>query len=209
MSCLPFCREELVKELLEGPPVLVWPASLPIPDPVPVAGYSLRVLTNELETAWVAIQHHATPRYGESELKAYLEAYRQIALTDGILIAVVDTTEEPVASAGAIKGSFCDIFPGGGELGWVATIPSHQQRGLSRWLNILLTSRLRKDGFEALSLSTSGDMRANRAYRQLGYVPCLYAADQEDNWRQICEATGTVFEPERWPTPEQYLSSLM
>lgn len=197
-----------MKELLKGPPVLVWPASLQIPDPVPVAGYSLRVLTDDLEAAWVAIQRKATPRYEKSELTAYLEAYRQIALVDGILIAFDDATDEPVASAGAIEGSYCDIFPGGGELAWVATIPSHQQRGLSRWLNSFVTSRLRKDGFKALSLSTSGDMRANRAYCQLGYVPCLYAADQEDNWRQICAVTGTVFEPERWPNPQQYLTSL-
>ena len=43
-------------------------------------------------------------------------------------------------------------------------------------------------------LCTGDDLtHAIGLYRQLGYLPCLYAADQPDRWSRICDIIGTRF----------------
>ncbi len=47
---------------------------------------------------------------------------------------------------------------------------------------------------------------AIRVYLRLGYLPCMYASDQQSRWAQICERIEVPFEPDQWPTQEEYVS---
>lgn len=187
--------------------ILVWPHGRPRPEARPVSGYSLRAMRDdddrdgdaEADAWWIDIHRRAVPSFKEPALREWLARYRRLALPNGILIAIDEATGEPVATAGSIANSKDGMFPGGGQLAWVATVPTHRGRGLAQWLSALATARLIDDGFTTIFLCTGDDMLAAiRVYLRLGYVPHLYAADQPDRWRAICDAIGRPFTPEEW-----------
>lgn len=187
--------------------ILVWPRGREILDPAPVAGYSVRALPRSLDSWWVDIHREAVPTWTTSDLTGWLERYRALSLPEGVLVATDDATGRPVATAGSIANSKNGMFPEGGQLAWVATVPDHRRRGLAYWLSALATLRLRHEGFRRMFLCTGDDMPAAiSVYRRLGYVPCVYAADQLERWARICDVTGGPFEPELWPTLEEYVS---
>jgi mycothiol synthase len=191
---------------LAGSPdiILVLPANREIPEPAPVAGYSVRSLPRILDSWWTDIHRKAVPVFERSDLENWLERYRSLSLPEGILVATNDATQEPVATAGSIASSKDGRFPGGGQLAWVATVPEHRGRGLAYWLSALATIRLQRDGFGNIFLCTGDDLTAAiRVYLRLGYLPCLYASDQRTRWTRICEVIGYPFEPDLWPNPEQ------
>jgi ribosomal protein S18 acetylase RimI-like enzyme len=128
-------------------------------------------------------------------------------LPDGILVATDDATEQPIATAGSIANSKGEMIPGGGQLAWVATVPEHRGRGLASWLSALATARLQRDGFRRIFVCTGDDLTAAIGiYLRLGYLPCLYASDQREPWAGVCETVGHRFEPDRWPTLEEYVA---
>jgi len=187
---------------------LVWPGGKEVPRPTPVAGYTLQVLTPSRDPWWIEIHRRAVPTFVPADLEAWLQRYRRLALPGGILVAIEDGTGEPVATAGSLADSREGLFPDGGQLGWVATVPEHRGRGLSGWLCALATLRLQEEGFRRIFLSTGEDMPAAiRVYLRLGFVPCLLDMRQRDPWARICRAVGAPFDPERWPTREEYLVS--
>ena len=194
---------------LEGSPdiILVLPKGHVLAAVAPVAGYSVQALPASSDAWWIAIHRQAVPAFGESDLKDWLQRYRDLALRDGILVATEDTTGAPVATAGSLANSKGGMFPEGGQIGWVATVPEHRQRGLASWLTALATRRLQAEGFRSIFLCTGDDMPgAISVYLRLGYRPCLYASDQAARWARICAATGTAYTPEKWPTVEEYLA---
>lgn len=187
--------------------ILVWPSGREVPAPVPVAGCSVRALPRTLDSWWVDIHRKAIPSFGTSDLTRWLALYRDLSLTQGILVATEDATQKPVATAGSLADSKGGMFPDGGQLAWVATVPEHRGHGLANWLCALATNRLQEDGFGTIFLSTGDDMPAAiRVYLRLGYIPCLYASDQRNRWARICEVTGSPFQPDQWPTLEEYVS---
>ena len=187
--------------------ILVWPFGRDLSDPMPVAGYSARALPQALDSWWIDIHRKAIPAFKATDLERWLQRYRSLSLPEGILVATHDATGKPVATAGSLADPDRKMVPDGGQLGWVATVPAHRGRGLASWLCALATVRLHREGFRRVFLSTGDDMPAAiRVYLRLGYVPCIYAADQRDRWARICDATGTPFEPDQWPTSEEYES---
>lgn len=187
--------------------ILVWPPGRDVLVPEPVEGYSVQALPKARDAWWIDIHHQAIPQFKVSDLEGWLSTYRSLALENGILVATADETNEPVATAGSLANSKGEMFPEGGQLGWVATVPGHRGRGLATWLCAIATRRLREEGFRNVFLCTGDDMPAAvRVYLRVGYVPCLYASDQRDRWARICEATGSSFVPDEWPTPEEYLA---
>jgi mycothiol synthase len=187
--------------------ILVWPVGARISDPEPVPGYSVRALPLALDTWWVDIHRKAVPAWSPQDLVRWLERYRSLALPDGVLVATHDATGQPVATAGSIANSKDGMFPEGGQLAWVATVPEHRGRGLATWLSALSTERLRREGYRTIFLCTGDDLTAAiRVYLRLGYLPCLYAPDQRGRWARICEMIVHPFEPDCWPTAEEYVS---
>ncbi|NNE08967.1 MAG: GNAT family N-acetyltransferase [Gemmatimonadetes bacterium] len=196
-----------ISSRFEGRPesVLVLPREQEVTAPEPVAGYSVQGLPRALDSVWIDIHRKAVPRYARPDLVNWLERYRRLSLSEGILLATEDATREPVATAGSLANPKDEMFPDGGQLGWVATVPEHRGRGLANWLCSLATIRLRSDGFKRVFVSTGEDMpEAIRVYMRLGYVPCLFAVDQRERWMRICDDIGSPFEPDRWPTLEEY-----
>ena len=198
-----------MSDLVASPDIImVWPASREIPAPTPPAGYSARTLPRALDSWWIDIHRRAVPAFRVQDLGLWLERYRSLSLTQGVLVATDDATQEPVATAGSIANTKQGMFPNGGQLAWVATVPEHRGRGLAGWLSALATDRLQREGFELIFLCTGDDLTAGiRVYLRLGYLPCLYASDQPGRWARICEAVGAPFEPGHWPTLEEYVSS--
>jgi mycothiol synthase len=196
-----------VQDHVEDPDIiLVWPHGRAAPATQPVDGYVVQALPRARDAWWVDVHRQAVPAWGEAQLRLWLERYRSLALQDGILVATDGETGAPAATAGSIAHDRDGLFPGGGQLAWVATVPAHRGRGLATWLSALATARLCRDGFTNIFLCTGDDLTAAiRVYLRLGYLPCLYASDQPKRWARICAAIGHPFEPVRWPTREAYV----
>ena len=181
--------------------IMIWPEGQRLSVPKPPAGYSVRTLPRERDAWWMAIHRHAVPSFPVTDLRQWLERYRSLALDEGILVAIHDRTGEAVATAGSIAHSQGGLFPDGGQLAWVATVPEHRRQGLSAWLCALATARLQREGFRRIFLCTGDDLTgAIRVYLRLGYVPCFYASDQRARWRRICEEIGWEFKPDSYPS---------
>jgi mycothiol synthase len=188
-------------------PILVWPKGRGVPRTQLPPGYEVRAALAADDDAWVRIHRLAIPGLSEATLRAGLAGYRPDALEGGILIAWENSSGLPVATAGSLADSKGEMFPSGGQLGWVATVPGHRGRGLSTYLCSLATQRLLDDGFSSVFLSTGDEMRAAiRTYMRIGYIPCLYDALQPPRWQAICRVASLPFEPERWPSREDYIS---
>jgi len=196
-------------DLVNSPDIiLVWPKGQILLTPQPIPGYTVQVLTPELDEQWIEIHREAVPSFPASDLVTWLERYRSLALKDGILVVTDDSTEQPVATAGSIDYDKDGMFPKGGQLAWVATVPEHQKHGLATWLSALVTKRLIDENFENIFLCTGDDLLpAISVYLRLGYLPCLYASDQPDRWGEICDIIQYPYEPHLWPSIKDYLDS--
>jgi len=178
--------------------IMVWPRGRELSRPPAVDGYWVQPLSPEQDDWWIDIHRSAVPSFREADLVAWLARYRSLALPDGILVAT-DAAGEPVATAGSIANSKQGMFPDGGQLAWVATVPEHRGRGLGEWLSALATARLLDDGFRKIFLVTGDDLTdAIRVYLRLGYIPYLYARDQRDRWARICAINKTPYTPDDW-----------
>ena len=181
--------------------VLVWPKDRPAPVPSAVNGYRVRAASGDVDDeAWIEIHRRAVPTFGEPDLRGWLDRYRMLALPDGILLAEDEWTGEAVSTAGALAHDAGGRFPGGGQVGWVATVPEHRNRGLGTWLSTVVTERLIREGFPNVAVVTGDDLLAAiRIYRGIGYLPYLYATDQLQRWRRISELAGLPYAPADWP----------
>ena len=188
--------------------LLVWPRGKSLAPAPPPDGYEVHTLPESLDAWWIEIHRLAVPTFRRSDLEGWLISYRELALPDGVLVAVHTESGTPVATAGSIANSKQGMFPDGGQLAYVATVPDHRGRGLGRWLSTLATQRLLDDGYRTHFLCTGDDLTAAiSVYLRMGYVPCMYAADQRERWARICAEIDQPFEPDRWPTVEAHLAS--
>lgn len=182
--------------------ILVWPNNKKPPKVSPVAGYSIRPLTEPHDAWWLDIQEQAVSHYSAEQLAPYLERYRQLALPDGILIAMDNASQRPVATAGSLLSPRKDLFTNAGEIGWVATIPEQRNKGLAQWLCAQAVKRLSDHSVDTVFLTTGPDMPAAiRLYFRLGFIPYLYSSEQTQQWRQICQDNHLAFEPHLWAKP--------
>ena len=188
--------------------LLVWPRGKAAETAVPPPGYELLTLTPSLDSWWIDIHRLAVPSFARSDLETWLADYRTLALSDGVLVARHIESGTPVATAGTLANDKQGMFPNAGQIGYVATVPEHRGRGLGRWLSTVATQRLLDDGYRTIFLCTGDDLTAAiSVYRKMGFVPCMYAPDQDERWQRICATIGQPFEPERWPSVRQYLES--
>jgi mycothiol synthase len=183
---------------------LLWPPSR-LADPPDVRlpeGYTLRTYQPGDEAAWRTIQNRAEPVARGVDLDSRLGKYLSALLPNGLFFAIHSASGEAVATAGALHNTRDGMFPFGGELGWVATVPAHQSRGLARALSAVATRRLIGAGYESIRVGTQDHrLPAIKLYLRLGYLPYLYAADMAERWRQICAQLNWPFTPDVWLTP--------
>jgi mycothiol synthase len=192
---------------------LLWPLSRQATPPVVrlPEGYTLRTYHRGDEAAWRTIQDLAEPVVPGAALDDLLQKYLSLLLPNGLFFAIEPASGEAVATAGALHNTRDGMFPFGGELGWVATIPAHQSRGLGSALSAAATRRLIDAEYESIRVGTQDHrLPAIKVYLRLGYVPYLYAVDMAERWRQICASLDCPFTPEEWltrPTEVHYRRS--
>jgi len=173
------------------------PPEVSLPD-----GYTVRTYEPRDGDAWVHIHRLAVPTFGVDRLRPWLERYLTLALPESILFASCLDTGELVATSGCIHQTRDGMFPFGGELAWVATMPEHQGRGLATALCAMCTRRLIDIGYTNVTVQTGDDMlaamrvyltvqtgddmlAAMRVYLRLGFEPLLYEPDMEERWAVI------------------------
>jgi mycothiol synthase len=183
---------------------LLWPPSrLATPPDVRLPpGYALRTYQRGDEHAWRTIQDLAEPILPSADRDGLLKRYLSILLPNGLFFAIHSASGEAVATAGAVHNTRDGMFPFGGELGWVATVPAHQSRGLARAVSTAATRRLIGAGYESIRVGTQDHrLPAIKVYLRLGYVPYLYTEDMAERWGRICADLGWPFTPGEWVTP--------
>jgi mycothiol synthase len=183
---------------------LLWPwARLATPPVIRLAeGYELRTYQGGDEAAWLTIQNLADPVIGHGDITDFLRRYLSALLPNGLFFAIDRASGEAVATAGALHNTRDGMFPFGGELGWVATVPAHQSRGLGRAVSAAATRRLIDAGYESIRVGTQDHrLSAIKLYLSLGYVPFLYGEDMDERWKQICTKIHWPFTPEEWVIP--------
>ena len=185
---------------------LLWPlARLTDPPEVRVPeGYALRTHQRGDEAAWRTIQNPVEPVPPQLDLDQLLKRYLSLVLPNGLFFAIHLASGEAVATAGALHSTRDGMFPFGGELGWVATLPAHQSKGLGTAVSAAATRRLIGAGYESIRVGTQDqNLPAIKVYLRLGYVPYLYASDMAERWRQICAELNWPFTPEECVAPSQ------
>jgi mycothiol synthase len=150
----------------------------------------------------MTIQKMADPVVPDGDVSDFLRKYLAGVLPNSLFFAIDRTSGEAVATAGAVHNTRDGMFPFGGELGWVATIPTHQARGLGRAVSAAATRRLIDAGYESIRVGTQDHrLSAIKLYLKLGYVPYPYQGDMADRWKQICSKIDWPFSPEQWNPP--------
>jgi mycothiol synthase len=183
---------------------LLWPPSrLTVPPGVRLPeGYALRTYEHGDEAKWRSIQNSAEPILPGVDLDELLKRYLSLLLPNGLFFAIHLASGEAVATAGALHNTRDGMFPFGGELGWVATIPAHQSKGLGSAVSAAATRRLIGAGYESIRVGTQDHrLPAIKVYLRLGYLPYLYAADMAERWRQICAKLDLPFAPAEGVAP--------
>ena len=150
-------------------------------------GYGIRWYRPGDEHAWVRI-HELAERLVETSLGVYREQFGQ---EEGPLAQrqayLCDARGLPIGTASAW---FHDDWEGRpwGRVHWVAIVPDHQGRGLSRALMAEVCNRLVDLGHQRAYLTTSSARRpAIRLYRSFGFEPHIRNEEERRAWDRIQE----------------------
>ena len=86
-----------------------------------------------------------------------------------------------------------------GEVGWTATHPNHQGRGLGKVVVSAVVACFLDTGYGCIHLYTEHWRDAAlKLYLNLGFVPYLVPPDSIQLWEKICATLNWAFEPETW-----------
>jgi mycothiol synthase len=174
---------------------MVWPHTMLTTPPAVIVpdGYTLRMYQPGDEPAFCRIMDAVGFGVWDDER---LQSCITRILPDSWFMVIHDN--EIVATAMGIH-SHTPEHPFGGELGWVAAVPTHQGRGLGITVCAAVTARLIGMGYQNIHLYTE-DYRlpALKTYLRLGYVPYLYLPAMYERWKVVCTAVNMPFTPERW-----------
>ena len=79
-----------------------------------------------------------------------------------------------------------DLWPCGGELGWLAGDPEHKGKGLGNIVCSAVVRRLLEAGYQNIYLLTDDHrLAAIKIYLRMGFQPLLHAEDMEERWRAV------------------------
>ena len=167
-------RLKMIRENLEG-----------IPDFTLPNGFALRWYGPGDEAFWFEI-HQAADRYQPITK----ELFEQKFGTDQARLAerqcyLIDPDAKPIGTATAWfgEGPGLDVF---GRVHWVALMPQHQGRGLSKPLLASVCERLRELGHQKVYLTTSTERkRAIQLYLRFGFVPWIQNEPERKLWSEI------------------------
>jgi len=176
---------------------MIWPAQrLDAPPSIHLpAGYALRTHRAEDTPRFYQVMALAGwPGWDDARLRPWLGRI----LPQGWFVIVCQERGQIVATAMALTS---EAYPGGGELGWLASDPDHRGRGLGLVAAAAVTAWFIEAGRRPMHLYTE-DYRlpALKTYLKLGYVPFLCQPEMGDRWRTVCQQLGWPFTPDGWPS---------
>lgn len=174
---------------------MVWPAHLHNAPPaiqLPT-GYFLRTHQPEDEPRFFQLMELAGwPGWDEEVLQPWLPRI----LPKGWFMAIHEENDEIIASAMALHS---DVYPSGGELGWLTGDPAHAGKGLGLAVSTAVIARFIEEGSRNIHLYTEDyRLAALKIYLKLGFAPFLYAPGMLERWRAIYHQLGWPFTPETW-----------
>ncbi len=171
-------------ELLDHPPVVKMPPE-----------YHLRTYrTGDEDRFYKVMELSGWPGWAEEKLAPW----RLRILPEGWFMVVHTGTGLIVAVAMALRDTG-EFGRPGGELGWLASDPSHAGRGLGLAVSAAVTTRLLQEGFQDVHLYTEHyRLPALKTYLKLGYIPYLYLPEMAGRWQLVCQQLGWQFTPEKW-----------
>jgi len=180
---------------------MVWPKNLMGQDLGyhPPTGYKLRLYQSGDEERFFEIMSLAGwEGWNQETLSPWLAKI----IPDGWFMVIKEENKQIVCTAMALhnyKGS----YPFWGELGWLASDPSHSGKGLGLVASAAVTERLMDAGYRNIQLFTE-DFRlpAIKTYLRLGYIPSIYEEVMIERWKEICQSINWPFSPSNWDKVE-------
>ncbi len=168
--------------------LMIWPEGRPAAPPGKwPLGYTLRLLCEGDEDAHVDLMRRSGFTTWTRE---DLSRWRAQALPDGVFVVEHTPTARLAATAMAVHRP-TDRFPGGGELGWVATDPDHRGRRLGEAVSAAAVDRFLRADYRYIYLKTD-DFRhsAIRMYLRMGFEPVEDDRSMAERWRALRDLPG-------------------
>ena len=148
-------------------------------------GYAIRWYQDGDEDLWLKVQR-ASEDYIEITHELFMEWHgNYLSMLKDRMFFLLDPEMNAIGTATAW---FIDEYRGKpyGRVGWVAIVPSEQDKGLSRPMMTVLCNRLRELGHERAYLTTStARFPAIRLYRRFGFRPEYNQSIDRDVWREL------------------------
>ena len=111
-------------------------------------------------------------------------------------MAIHEESSEIVTTVMALRS---DVYPAGGELGWLAGDPAHAGKGLGLAVSAAVTAQFIDAEYRNIHLYTEHwRLAALKTYLKLGYAPLLYTPEMPERWRVICAQLQWPFTPDVW-----------
>lgn len=173
------------------------PNLLDIPDnPLP-EGYSVRTFRPGDETSWARIECAAGEFTTEEEaLRHFQQEFGgRVAEMGDRCLFIIDEQSAPIGTTtgwyGAFEGSII------GRIHWVAVVPEHQGKKLSKPLLSQALSTLSQFHDRAYLTTQTTSYKAVGMYLNYGFVPVLRHAECEEGWQMIGRLLGRTITIDR------------
>lgn len=174
---------------------MVWPEHLhTVPHQTPlVSSYSIRTYQSGDEASFYDVMVQSGWQNWNDEV---LQRWHQRIFPDGWFMVIHKPSQKIVFSVMALQSN---AYTGGGELGWLASDPTHSGQGLGTAISAAVTQRMLHEKCAIIHLSTE-DFRlaAIKIYLKLGYCPVLYLPEMQERWQEICSQLNIPYTPEAW-----------
>ncbi len=160
-----------------------------LPDKTVPAPYDFRWYQAGDEEAWVRI-HERADDYNEASLQLFRDQFgddaARLSERQGYLL---DPEGAPVGTASAWRDP--NDPENWGRVHWVAIVPTHQGKKLSRPLMGQILQRLQELGHEKTYLMTNTDrLPAIHLYLKLGFRPAVRSDEERAGWEAVGRALG-------------------
>ncbi len=194
-------EENLPKDDSSSQLQMVWPKHLRNAPPAVQlpAGYALRTYQPGDQPRFFQLMELAGwPGWKEEMLQPWLPRI----LPKGWFMVIYEESGEIVTSAMALQSN---VYPSGGELGWLAGDPAHAGKGLGLAVSAAVIARFIEEDLCDIHLYTEDyRLSALRIYLKLGFIPFLSTPGMLARWQTICDQLGWPFTPEAWSSLGMY-----
>jgi len=161
------------------------PNLLEIPDAPLPAGYEVRTFRRGDETAWARIECAAGEFKTEEEALQHFrkEFGEHLAGMEERCLFITDEHGDPIGTTTAWYGEFQGAVIG--RIHWVAVVPEHQGKKLSKPLLSQALRTMARFHEQAYLTTQTTSYKAVGMYLNYGFIPVLDNEKCEEGWRMI------------------------